>query len=383
MLESCLSCKGCLGDCPSGVDMTRLKAELLQQKYARHGMPLRSWAVARMADVERLGSLVAPLYNYFAGAKWSSALLKRILKFAPARSIPALSRHTMRALVRNDARSQGGRLSQRANSAATDKLSAQRMTQDARMDGVPLREASSLALSKVYIFADEFTNYQESELGLTFARLLRALGYEVEIPRHRESGRAAISKGDLKRARRIARANVDLLAGLITDETPLVGIEPSCILSFRDEYPDLVPPEQRETAKALARNCLLYDEFLAREIDAGRIAPESFQKATAQIWLHGHCHQKALVGIDKTARVLRKLLPEANLHVIPSGCCGMAGSFGYEREHYETSLAIGEMVLFPAIRNAVGLAAKRASTGANSAAADKLSAQRMTQEMFL
>ena len=320
VLESCLSCKGCLGDCPSGVDMTRLKAELLQQKYARHGMPLRSWAVARMADVERLGSLVAPLYNYFAGAKWSSALLKRILKFAPARSIPALSRHTMRALVRND--------------------------------GVPRRLPSSLAPRKVYLFADEFTNYQEAELGLTFARLLRALGYEVEIPRHRESGRAAISKGDLRRARRIARANVDLLAGVITDETPLVGIEPSCILSFRDEYPDLVPPEQRETAKALARNCLLYDEFLAREIDAGRITPESFQKATAQIWLHGHCHQKALVGIDKTAKVLRKLLPEADLHVIPSGCCGMAGSFGYEREHYETSLAIGEMVLFPAVRKA-------------------------------
>ena len=112
-----------------------------------------------------------------------------------------------------------------------------------------------------------------------------------------------------------------------------------------------MPSGHREDAH-LARNCLLYDEFLAREIDAGRITPEAFQKATAQIWLHGHCHQKALVGIDKTAKVLRTLLPEADLHVIPSGCCGMAGSFGYEREHYETSLAIGEMVLFPAVRNA-------------------------------
>ena len=318
VLDSCLSCKGCLGECPSGVDMTRLKAELLQQKYARHGMPLRSWAVSRMASVERLGSLVAPLYNYFASARWSSALLKRILKFAPARSIPALSRRTMRKLVRQDGRRTCGH-------------------------GGP---------RKVWLFADEFTNYQEAELGLTFARLLRSLGYEVEIPRHRESGRAAISKGDLKRARRIARANVEQLSGIVTEETPLVGIEPSCILSFRDEYPDLVPPEMREEARSLGRNCLLFDEFLAREIEAGRIRPESFQSGELKIWLHGHCHQKALVGIGKTASVLRSLLPDADLHIIPSGCCGMAGSFGYEREHYETSLAIGEMVLFPAVRKA-------------------------------
>ena len=382
VLDSCLSCKGCLGECPSGVDMTRLKAELLQQKYARHGMPLRSWAVSRMAMVERLGSLVAPLYNYFASANWSSALLKRILKFAPARSIPALSRRTMRALVRNDVRSSvisGSCKSVIPGSCKsvipglTGNLSTAEMADQVGHD----------AHRKVYLFADEFTNYQEAELGLTFARLLRALGYEVEIPRHRESGRAAISKGDLKRARRIAKANVELLSGIVTDETPLVGIEPSCILSFRDEYPDLVPPAMRDQARGLARNCLLFDEFLAREIAGGRISSASFQTGAEgwpirsamtpsvepvsavpssparpgisqplQIWLHGHCHQKALVGVEKTASVLRTLLPEAELHVIPSGCCGMAGSFGYEKEHYETSLAIGEMVLFPAVRKA-------------------------------
>ena len=145
---------------------------------------------------------------------------------------------------------------------------------------------------------------------------------------------------------------MELLAGIVTEETPLVGIEPSCILSFRDEYPDLVPPQMRETARTLGRNSLLFDEFLAREIAAGRIRPESFQTENLKLWLHGHCHQKALVGIEKTASVLRSLLPEAELHVIPSGCCGMAGSFGYEKEHYETSLAIGEMVLFPAVREA-------------------------------
>ncbi|MBR1575117.1 MAG: FAD-binding protein [Bacteroidales bacterium] len=348
VLDTCLSCKGCLGECPSGVDMTRLKSELLQQKYDRHGMPLRSWAVSRMAAVERLGSLVAPVYNYFASAKWSSALLKKVLQFAPARSIPVLSRRTMRALVRKE-------------------------------QPVPGR--------KVWLFADEFTNYQEAELGLTFARLLRALGYEVEIPRHRESGRAAISKGNLRLARRLARANVELLADLVSEEVPLVGIEPSCILSFRDEYPDLVPPELRDRARELGRNSLLYDEFLAREIAAGRISPDSFrhvcegqeapdtvEKAETitpqpplQIWLHGHCHQKALVGIEKTASVLRTLLPDAELHVIPSGCCGMAGSFGYEKEHYETSLAIGEMVLFPAVRQAVAQAETVAEAQTGSA----------------
>ena len=326
VLESCLSCKGCLGECPSGVDMTRLKSELLQQKYDRHGMPLRSWAFARMSLFEGFGSWVRPLYNYFASAKWSSALLKRILQFAPARNIPTLSQITMRKLVRQDGRrtcEHGG------------------------------PQAAAVRLQpKVYLFADEFTNYQEAELGLTFARLLRALGYEVEIPRHRESGRAAISKGDLRRARRLACANVELLADIVSEDVPLVGIEPSCILSFRDEYPDLVPPELRDKARSLGHNCLLYDEFLAREIAAGRISADAFRREVLQVWLHGHCHQKALVGIEKTATVLRTLLPDAELHVIPSGCCGMAGSFGYEREHYETSMAIGEMVLFPAVRSA-------------------------------
>jgi Fe-S oxidoreductase len=168
-----------------------------------------------------------------------------------------------------------------------------------------------------------------------------------------ESGRAAISKGCLKLAGKFAVKNVELLADQVNEDTPLVGIEPSCILSFRDEYPDLVPPEMREKAKTLARNCLLFDEFLMREREAGRIGPDVFRTVDADIWLHGHCHQKSLVGIGRCADLLR-LIPGATVHVIPSGCCGMAGSFGYEKEHYATSMAIGEMILFPAVRKAVG-----------------------------
>ena len=215
---------------------------------------------------------------------------------------------------------------------------------------------------KVYLFAEEFTDHQEAVLGLVFARVLIRLGYRVEIPRHGESGRAALSKGCLRLARKLALRNVELLSGVVTEEAPLIGIEPSCILSFRDEYPDLVPPEWREKARELGRNCLLYDEFLMREIQAGRIGPEAFEAAASGIYLHGHCHQKSLVGIDKTAECLRTLV-RASVTVIPSGCCGMAGSFGYEKEHYETSMAIGGMVLFPAVREALAKQALVAAPG--------------------
>ena len=204
----------------------------------------------------------------------------------------------------------------------------------------------------VYLFADEFTNFQEAQLGLTFARLLTHLGYSVEVPRHVESGRAAISKGSLDTAAHFARRNVALLKDKITDDTPLVGIEPSCILSFRDEYPELVPEAMRADAERLGRNCLLFDEFIMREVAKGNITSDQFKPDTLEVWLHGHCHQKAIVGIDKTAAMLRLLLG-CHLHVIPSSCCGMAGSFGYEKEHYQTSLAIGEMLLFPTVRKAL------------------------------
>jgi len=317
VLDSCLACKGCRSECPSNVDMTRLRSEILQQKYDVSGMPLRSFAVSRMATVEQLGHLVWPIYNLFASWSFSSNIIKRIINFTTERDIPTLSRVTMRTAVKREC-----------------------------------RRHHDHSKGKVYLFADEFTNFQEAELGLTFTKLLLHLGYEVEIPKHVESGRAAISKGNLKLAKKFALKNVNLLKEKITEQMPLVGIEPSCILSFRDEYPDLVPAELRQEAKKLGQNALLFDEFIVREMAAGRITANDFKTETVEIWLHGHCHQKALVGTEKTVAAL-KLVQNAQVHVIPSGCCGMAGSFGYEKEHYKTSLAIGEMVLFPTIRNAV------------------------------
>ena len=318
VLDSCLACKGCRSECPSNVDMTRLRSEILQQKYDVSGMPLRSVAVSRMATVEQLGHWVWPIYNLFASWKFSSNIIKSIIKFTTERDIPTLSRLTMRQAVFIE----------------------------------QLKHKTLVTKGKVYLFADEFTNFQEAELGLTFAKLLLHLGYEVIIPKHVESGRAAISKGNLKLAKKFALKNVNLLKDKISAATPLVGIEPSCILSFRDEYPDLVPAELRQKAQNLGRNALLFDEFIMREVAAGRITTEDFKTDAVEIWLHGHCHQKALVGTEKTIAAL-KLLRGAKVHVIPSGCCGMAGSFGYEKEHYQTSLAIGEMVLFPTIRKAV------------------------------
>lgn len=310
MLFSCLACKACKRECPSGVDMTHLRSQALQVLYDKHGIPLRTWLIAHNATIQRLGAKMPNVYNFFATNKLTSTLLKRLVGFAPERRIP------------------------RVNNCHSP---------------LPLRAGAGVGL---YLFLDEFTRYEQPELAQLFIRLMNSLGYEVKIPKHTESGRGAISKGCLKQARRLAEENIRLLKDLITEDAPLVGIEPSCILTFRDEYPEIVGEEYRELAKRLAEHCLLYDEFMMREVRAGRITASQFSDMPVEIWLHGHCHQKALVGVEQTAALL-DLPKNTKVHVIPSGCCGMAGSFGYEKEHYRTSIAIGEMILFPAVREAV------------------------------
>ena len=297
MLDTCLACKGCRGECPSNVDMTRIRAELLQHYYDENGTPLRTWLVARLAQIEQLGRIVRPLYNFAARWQPTASVIKHVVKFAPERSIPQLSRRTMRQLVEEKSEKRTENSEQRTEK--NDK-------------------------GKVFLYADEFTNQHEAELGLTFARLLMRLGYEVEIPNLLESGRAAISKGCLKRAKGIARENIKRLSRYLpSPDLVLVGIEPSTILTFRDEYPDLVPAEMRGDAQRIAKQCLLYDEFLRREMKNGNISSEDFKADEMDIWLHGHCHQKALVGIEPTVKAFG-LLRGAKVHVIPSGCCGMA-----------------------------------------------------------
>lgn len=325
MLDSCLACKACHSECPSSVDMTRLKSEILQARYDHSHVPLRTWLVAHMAMIENIGALLPDIYNFFAANRWTSAVIKRIVGFSAQRHIPTLSRHSMRWLINSAV----GR-STKASSNGEINQSSRRI---------------------VYLFADEFTNRSEAELGLHFAELLTKLGYQVVVPKHTESGRAAISKGCLHQAARYAKRNVQSLKNIISDDAPLVGIEPSCILSFRDEYPRLVPVDMSSDALRLADNCLLFDEFLMREVNAGRLSKDSFGELKGELWLHGHCHQKALVGVEKTASLLR-LIKGLKVNVIPSGCCGMAGSFGYEAKHYEESMRVANTVLVPALKKA-------------------------------
>jgi Fe-S oxidoreductase len=330
VMSLCLSCKGCKSECPSNVDVARLKAEWQQHYYDVHGVPLRSRLVAGFNQSMRLAALVPVVYNWAVTNSVVASGIKRFARFAQKRSFPTLYHTTLAAWHRKN-----------ANKVGLDGQAAV---------GSELARVS-FPHGRVYLFCDEFTNYNDTTVGIKAVQLLNRLGYEVVIPRHAESGRAHFSKGLIRAAKKHAIRNVELLKDVITAETPLIGIEPSTILGFRDEYPDLMPAQLKEAARALAKNALLIDEFIAREADQGRIKREAFTTRTQAIKLHGHCHQKALASITPTVKML-ELPANYKVQVIPSGCCGMAGSFGYEVEHFETSQKIGELVLFPAVRSA-------------------------------
>lgn len=315
ILDTCVSCKACKSECPSNVDMARFRAEYLQHYYDESHVPLRSLLIANLTTIQKLGTILPRVYNTIVSNSITSALLKKVLRFAPQRSIPKLYKTTLRNWLKQHA----------------DNLSVKN--------------------GKVYLFADEFTNYMDVEVGIKFIKLLQALGYEVVIPEHVESGRTELSKGLLRKAKSIAEKNVCLLKGIISGDTPLVGIEPSCILSFRDEYPDLVSDDLKEEACKLSVNCLLYDEFIVREMRKGNIKEEQFTQITLHIKLHGHCHQKSLASVEPSKEML-SLPKNYEVDIMPTGCCGMAGAFGYEKEHYKLSMQIGEQVLFPMVRQA-------------------------------
>lgn len=314
VFDLCLSCKGCKSECPSNVDVAKLKAEFLQHYYDANGIPLRTRAIAYISHINAIGMIFRPITNFFMSNTFTSGIAKSILGFSQKRDIPLLSKITLK------------------------KWAEKNLSKSNAKNG------------KVYLFADEFTNFNESDIGIKAIRLLEKLGYEVVIPKHLVSGRTFLSKGLIRTAKKIAIQNVLFLKDIISNETPLIGIEPSAILSFRDEYPDLVGKELKSKAKELAKNSLLFDEFFIREIEKGKINKESFTTESKKIKLHGHCQQKSIASTLPTKKMLG--FPENfSIEEIPSGCCGMAGSFGYEKEHYELSMQVGELVLFPAIRN--------------------------------
>ncbi len=315
VMDLCLSCKGCKSECPSNVDMARYKAEFMQHWHDANGIPLRTRVIANISTFNKLGMVLPFLFNFFVTNTFASSLMKKVLGFAPSRSIPVLYKMTLRAWLKNNP--------------------------------VP---ANIGAKGKVYLFADEFTDYNDVEVGIKAVKLLNKLGYSVEIPQHAQSGRAYLSKGFVRKAKKLAQENITALHPLISAETPLIGIEPSAILSFRDEYPDLAGNGQKEKALELATNCLMFDEFIMREVQKGLISASQFTDTKQHIRLHGHCHQKSLASTGPTKEML-SLPVNYSVDEIKSGCCGMAGSFGYEKEHYDVSMKVGELVLLPEVRN--------------------------------
>jgi len=309
VLDLCLSCKACKAECPSSVDMTRMKAEFTQQLYDEKGIPLRARLVGNFTRLMKLASYVPWAYNGIYNTPALRRIANRVVGFHPERTMPHLNKFTVDSLP-----------------APADR-------------------------STVNLFIDEFTQFNDGAIGEKAVQLMRRLGYAVSIPKAAESGRTYLSKGLVREAKALAIRNVMALRDLVTADNPLVGLEPSAILTFRDEYPDLVPDELKADARRIADHTYLLEEWIAHEADAGRIQPSQFTTDTRTVKLHGHCHQKALSLLSRAVDAL-SLPANYTVEVIPSGCCGMAGSFGYEVEHYDLSMQIGELVLFPSVRAA-------------------------------
>jgi FAD/FMN-containing dehydrogenase/Fe-S oxidoreductase len=315
ILDLCLSCKGCKSECPSNVDMATMKAEVLQHYYDSHGIPLRARLVAEFPSIAKVAEWL-PGAGILARNPMAENLFKRIAGFTTSRKLPAIGYPSLRRWIR----------------ANPDELKPQ----------------AAKPIGSVVLFCDEFTNFSDQTIGIRAIQLVTALGYQVLVPEHHDSGRTHLSKGLVRRARQIAEANILALGPHVSESTPMIGLEPSAILSFRDEYPELVDPGMHADAVRLAGNTYLLEEWLAAEFKAGRIQPDSFHLDEREIVVHGHCHQKAIASIQPTIDVL-SIPMNYRATLIPSGCCGMAGSFGYESEHYGLSMQIGDLVLFPAI----------------------------------
>ncbi len=313
VMDLCLSCKGCKSECPSNVDVGKLKAEWQHQYYQVKGTPLRARMIGGFETMMWMASFAPWLYNWAFSNSFPGRWLKAIVGFAPDRSMPHLARQTV--------------------------------TRWFKRDFVPTSDGQ---LGKVCLFIDEFTNYNDAEIGITAIKLLDRLGFRVRTLPHRQSGRSYLSKGLLLPARKLAEFNVNLFSENLEPDEVLVGTEPSAILTFRDEYISLLRGEAQSRARLLAERTKTIEEFLADAITSGKLRREQFTQDVKVMKVHGHCHQKALSSMAATRKVLT-FPTNYEAQLIPSGCCGMAGSFGYEREHYELSMQIGRLVLFPTI----------------------------------
>lgn len=311
-LDLCLECKGCKAECPANVDMAKLKYEFLARYHETHGYPLRARLFAHIHTLSRLGTRLAPLSTWVAQSAPARWALEKVAGIDRRRPLPPFARQTFDAWWNGRAGAKNG--------------------------------GSPPARGRVVLFADTFLRYNYPAVGRAAVVVLEGLGYEVVVPPVVCCGRPMISKGLLTAAVARARDNLTRLLPYARAGVPIVGCEPSCLLTFRDEVPDLLPGDD---ARVVANRALLIDEFLSQHVqEHGWPLPPAGRKAL----LHGHCHQKAMVGTRAVGGVLRAA--GFDVQEVDSGCCGMAGAFGFEREHYDISLAIGERRLLPAVRSA-------------------------------
>lgn len=318
VFDLCISCKACSSECPSNVDMSTAKAEFLYQYYKDNSISLGDWIFGHSTALNRLASQLPSLSNFLFRNSLTAAILKKISGVHTKRNLPTVSI--------------------KAFSKRFENIDYQ------SHNDIPKR---SITFRHIVLFIDEFTNYLESEIAEDAYVLLKSLGYDVKIIHDLDSGRALISKGFLEQAQKIANKNIDILSKIISEDIPLIGIEPSAILSFRDEYPRMA--SDKIAAEKMSKNSFLIEEFLSQEIEKGNITSDQFTSEARQIKIHNHCHQKSLSNQKVTFDILN-LPKNYKPTIITSGCCGMAGSFGYEKNHYDISMHIGELKLFPAIR---------------------------------
>ena len=335
VMDLCIECKGCTGECPSRVNMTRLKSEWLSMYYREHGVSPRSWLFGHIRLVNQFAQPFAPLANLAFKLPGAGLLAEKLV---------GVSRHR--------------RLPEFAPQRFVHWFKKQRSSVH------PLNPEPPTLNPTVVLFPDTFADYNDPQIARAAVRVLEAAGYRVIIPEQQVCcGRPLISKGFLPEVKALALRQLDALYPYAAAGLPIIGLEPSCILTFRDEYPDLVDDPR---AAVVAQQSFLFDEFLDKEIAVGRAhlqfnheehkGHEGHEKQKysgslpkKEFLFHGHCHQKALIGSQHALALLRRI-PGAQVREVDSGCCGMAGSFGYEAEHYDISKKIGERALIPAVR---------------------------------
>lgn len=345
-LSLCLSCKACKSECPANVDMAKLKAEFTHGWHREKGIPLASRFFGNAALVYPLAGLLAPIVNFLNGLGPVKGVYQQLLNIHPDRKLPDFALQTFMRWYRKHGEQTNDLPHGTIRPTGGGKNGSQKgLTGKAGSTGTA--NATPAEKTKVALIVDWFTDYHEPSVAKAALNVLRALGCEVKVIGPLESGRTQISRGILDTAKKISIRNIRDLKPLVDADYRLVGLEPSEILTFRDEYPDLCDDEQLEDARKVAAASFLFEEFLANETDPDLFG-DVFSGADKRVYVHGHCYTKALVGTSPVLESLRRARYEPV--ELQTGCCGMAGSFGYEEKNYDVSMKIGELALFPQIR---------------------------------